>query len=130
MKLAVFALLLAAVPPAAPEPNPRTIQDGVYTAAQAERGKLVYKRACAECHPLDWYRGETIKPWDGAPLFDLYDLIATLMPQDNPGSLKRRDYVDLVAFILSLNGMPAGARELPAQPDQLKQILITWRNKR
>ena len=129
MKLAALAFVVAAVPAASQAPAPRSVQDGVYTAAQAERGKQVYKQACAECHALDWYQGETMQPWDGAPLFDLYELIATVMPQDNPGSLKRREYVDLVAFLLSLNGMPAGAKELPNQPSDLKQILITWRNK-
>jgi quinoprotein glucose dehydrogenase len=108
---------------------PRTIQERVYTAEQAERGKLVYKRVCADCHALDWYTGETMKPWDGAPLSDLYDLIAKTMPQNNPGSLKRRENLDILAYILSLNEMPPGGSELPAQPEALKKILIKWRKK-
>jgi quinoprotein glucose dehydrogenase len=129
MTLTALAFVVAAVPAGSQEPSPRSVQEGVYTAAQAERGKQVYKQACSECHALDWYRGEAMEPWNGAPLFDLYELIATLMPQNNPGSLKRREYVDLVAFLLSLNEMPAGAKELPTQPSDLKQILIKWRDK-
>lgn len=119
----------AAAPALGQEAVSRTIRDGVYTAEQAERGKQVYKRACTECHTLDWYRGDVMKPWDGASLSELYDVIARLMPQDNPGSLKRREYVDILAYILSLNGMPAGAEELPAKPAALKEILIKRRNK-
>ena len=104
-------------------------QAGLFTAEQAERGQEGYKRTCAECHPLDWYQGATMKPWDGAPLVNLYDVIATTMPQNNPGSLKRREYLDLLAYLLSLNDMPAGREELPAAPAALKKIVIKWRNK-
>ena len=128
MKLAVS--VLAAVCALGQEPRaPRTIQDGIYTTEQAERGRQAYKRSCAECHALDWYRGETMKAWDGAPLFNLYEVIATTMPQSNPGSLKRSDYVALLAYILSLNELPAGKQDLPGEPDALKEILIQWRNK-
>jgi S-disulfanyl-L-cysteine oxidoreductase SoxD len=128
MRLAAFLLALAAISVLAQPEASRTTRDGVYTAAQARRGRESYKRACAECHPLDWYRGAVMKPWAGAPLFDLYDVVATTMPQDNPGSLKHREYLDLLAYILSLNGMPAGGEELTARPEALKRILIQWRD--
>jgi mono/diheme cytochrome c family protein len=128
MTLAVFLLVLA-VAPAAEEEPPRTTRDGVYTAVQAERGKEGYKAACAGCHALDWYQGPAMKPWDGAPLFNLYDVVATTMPQNNPGSLKRREYLDLLAYILSLNDMPAGGEELPAAAEALQKIVIKWRKK-
>jgi len=129
MKLAVFVMPLAMSAAFAQEEASRTTQGGVYTTEQAERGKDSYKQACAGCHPLDWYRGAAMKSWDGAPLFNLYDVVATTMPQHNPGSLKRREYLDLLAYILSLNDMPAGSEELPATPEALKKIVIKWRNK-
>ena len=43
--------------------------------------------------------------------------------------LKRREYLDLLAYILSLNDMPAGKEELPVAPDALKKIVIKWRTK-
>ncbi len=125
MSAALLALALAA----APEGAPRSTQDGVYTAKQAERGKESYKQACAGCHALEWYRGDVMKPWEGAPLSSLYDALATTMPQNNPGSLKRREYLDLLAYILSLNEMPAGSEELPVPADELKKIFVKWRNK-
>ena len=129
MKLAAFVIALAMSAAFAQEESSRTTADGVYTAEQSERGKESYKAACAGCHALDWYQGATMKAWDGAPLFNLYDVVATTMPQNNPGSLKRREYLDLLAYILSLNDMPAGGEELPATPEGLKKIVIKWRTK-
>ena len=128
MRTAAFVLALCA--PLGPgQERSRTTQDGVYTAKQAERGKESYRQACSGCHALDWYRGDAMKPWAGAPLDNLYDLIATTMPQSNPGSLKRREYVDLLAYILSLNDMPAGSEELPVSAEALKKIVVKWRSK-
>ena len=130
MKRVVLVLALAGAPAlVAEEDASRTTADGVYTAEQAERGKEGYLATCAGCHALDYYQGPAMKPWDGAPLFDLYDVMATTMPQNNPGSLKRREYLDLLAYILSLNDMPAGREELPATQDALKKIVIKWRTK-
>ncbi|HET7294644.1 MAG TPA: c-type cytochrome [Vicinamibacteria bacterium] len=125
MSPALLYLVLAA----AAEGAPRTTQDGVYTSRQAERGRENYQQACAGCHALEWYRGDVMKPWEGAPLSSLYDAMATTMPQNNPGSLKRREYLDLLAYILSLNEMPTGSEELPASTDDLKKILVKRRSK-
>jgi cytochrome c553 len=124
---AALALVLATA--LVEDATQRTTQDGVYTAKQAERGREGYAHACAGCHPLDWYRGEVMKAWDGAPLANLYDAISNTMPQNNPGSLKRREYVDLLAYILSLNDMPTGSEELPIAADALKKINVKWRSK-
>jgi mono/diheme cytochrome c family protein len=128
---AAFGLLAATSVPGvlAEEPAPRTTLDRIYTAEQAERGKEVYKKACSQCHALDFYRGDTMKPWEGATLSGLYDAVSTRMPQNNPGSLKRREYVDVLAYLLSLNGMPAGDQELSTRAADLKAIHIKWRTK-
>jgi mono/diheme cytochrome c family protein len=106
----------------------RTTRDGVYTAEQADRGKEVYQARCAECHALDWYKSEAVRAWDGAPAFNLYDLIRTKMPPTNPGSLRPREYVDILAYVFALNDQPTGSEELPSQPDALKDIRIQWRS--
>ncbi len=118
-----------AVPVLAQDSPPRTTEDRIYTVEQAERGKQSYKQACAGCHPLDWYRGDVIKSWDGAPLKDLYDALSVKMPPSNPGSLKRREYAALLAYILSLNDMPAGGEDLTDSPEALQKIRIQWRSK-
>ena len=117
-------------PALARDEPPRTTRDGVYTAEQAGRGQETYAQSCAACHPLDWYKGDTMKKsWEGATLLGLYESISTTMPQSNPGSLKPREYVALLAYILSLNEMPTGGQELPDTPDALGKIVIKWRNK-
>jgi len=127
--LCVWGLLLVAVlAVGAQDPAPRTTQGGVYTAEQAERGKDVYQRACAECHALDWYKSEVVRAWNGAPVYNLYDLILTRMPPANPGSLKTREYVDILAYVFALNDQPVGPEELPARPEALKDIRIQWRS--
>jgi len=128
--LAAAALLaVPAAPGRADETPARTTRDRVYTAEQAERGKDVYRRVCSQCHALDFYKGPVMKPWDGGSLEGLYDAVSRLMPQNNPGSLKRREYVDILAYILSLNGMPAGEEEMPTRAADLKAIRIKWRAK-
>ena len=53
---------------------------------------------------------------------DLFERIRVSMPADAPGSLKPADVADLLAFILSQGGFPAGQTELPSQADALKAI--------
>lgn len=125
----VFGLAFAAVlAPGTRGDAARTTRDGVYTAEQSERGKEVYQRACAECHALDWYKSEVVRAWNGAPVYNLYELILNRMPPTNPGSLKTREYVDILAYVFALNDQPVGADELPARPEALKDIRIQWRS--
>lgn len=130
-----FLLTLAAAAPApaagqTAEPETRTTQDAVYTADQAARGKQVYQESCVGCHVLDWYTGDVVRVWNGQPLFGLFELIRTRMPEDNPGGLSRRQYVDVLAYFLELNGMPTGEQELSTGASRLRQILFEWRDER
>lgn len=102
-----------------------TILDGVFSKAQAQRGKNVYTRHCQSCHSSN-LQGEGIEPplidtlfidaWREDKLFSLYDFIAVRMPKEGrksqPGSLTPEQYLDVVAFILERNGYPAGSAEL------------------
>jgi hypothetical protein len=44
------------------------------------------------------------------------------MPANNPGSLSREQDADILAFVLSMNGFPAGKAELEHQTETLRQI--------
>ena len=44
------------------------------------------------------------------------------MPQSSPGSLKKAEYAALLAYILSENDFPAGAKALDQDEAALKQI--------
>ena len=46
------------------------------------------------------------------------------MPPSRPASLGDETYADLVAYILQVNGVPAGDTELPADLDALNQMMI------
>ena len=116
---------------ASQESAPQTIWSGVYTEAQAKRGETTYGKACASCHAPD-LSGVGQSPalagkdfnsdWNDGPLSDLFERIRISMPADSPGSLKPPEVADLVAFILSQGGFPAGQPELPSQADALKPI--------
>ena len=102
--------------------------DRVYTTEQAARGRAAYVDVCAECHALTWYSGDVVRVWGGQPLVNLYDLISTTMPESNPGSLSKKQYVDMLAYFFELNGLPPGQEELPRRASLLGRIIIEWRD--
>lgn len=101
----------------------KSVNDGVYTAAQADRGDKVFNATCTTCHDTARFTGkEFLSVWTGQPIHALFEHVNTTMPEDNPGSLKPEQYADILAFFLKLNGYPEGAEELPASPEALKTI--------
>jgi len=115
-------------------PSARTVWDGVYTEGQARRGETEYVRVCAACHAPD-LRGNGTAPslveasfaflYGDASVGDLLERIRTLMPSDRPGSLSGQSYRDIIAFILQSNKFPSGEKELDADLEGLRQVLIT-----
>lgn len=102
-----------------------SVKSGVYTAAQAERGQAIYKSKCASCHaPIYFTDDQLFATYAGKPLFELFDVISDSMPEDNPGSLKKAEYADVIAFILQLNKFPTGAADLPSDKDALSAIVM------
>lgn len=100
-------------------------RDGVYSAAQAERGATIYKQRCGSCHVPEVFTGDTfMAAWKEQTAHALFDAIRATMPPENPGGLKRREYADIVAYLLKLNGLPPGRAELPETDDALKRIII------
>lgn len=98
---------------------------GVFNSEQVARGRAGHRAQCASCHGAEAYSGEAFeKAWKGQTVFDLMELIRTTMPNDNPGNLPLNEYVDIVAYILNLNGYPQGEAELPADEAALKLVLI------
>jgi mono/diheme cytochrome c family protein len=91
-----------------------------YTAIQARQGREAFEATCSACHALGEFRGQMFRmTWMARPIGHFYQLIATTMPQDAPGSLEPADYAAVVAYILQLNGHPAGSVELPPGFDAL-----------
>jgi S-disulfanyl-L-cysteine oxidoreductase SoxD len=108
-----------------------SVWDGVYTQAQADRGKALYQKQCASCHGADLDGGGTAPPltgkdfknnWDGQTAGDLFEKMQTSMPADQPGRLSREQNADILAFLLSSNEFPAGTKELPTDAAVLAKI--------
>lgn len=128
----LFAVMAATAPALAEDAATRTIQDGVYTAEQADRGAEVVGNSCSLCHG-NALRGSPAGPsvmsgffdkWGNKPLSELYTYIATEMPLDNPAGLAPEEYADVTARILSLAGAPEGTEELPADAAELAKIMV------
>lgn len=127
---AVLAAAATATVPAAAQngstgEGARTVLDSVFTEAQAERGRSLYRKSCAGCHASGFFKGDPFRlVWSGQPASGFFELIRTRMPMDNPASLDPAEYAAIVAYILELNGYPAGERELPDAREELDAILI------
>lgn len=120
--------------PAAAAPAQPTAAPVTFTDAQADRGRSAYVQNCVDCHGPNLDDGE----FGGAPLKGnyfsehwavgtadaLFLYTSTLMPPDRPGALSQQTYADIVAFLLRSNGYPAGAQELPADPDALAHMSL------
>lgn len=98
----------------------RTVKDGVFTAAQVETGKLVYEASCETCHDMRFYR-DILKSYNNQPVLWMWEAMLGTMPADNPGSLMLDEYTDVIAYILSENGFPAGESKL--DPDNGMDVI-------
>lgn len=114
----------------------KTVWDGVYSDAQAKRGRALYDSKCSVCHGADLNGGETAPPllgvgfqssWNGLNVGDLSERIRVSMPLGAEGSLSRQQVSDIIAALFVANEYPAGSTELPREPDVLNTIQITPR---
>ena len=109
---------------------------GLYTSAQAGRGKAVYSEKCSLCHLEDLSGDQLYNPgpelagrtfrarWKGRAVLELFTLTKATMPYTMPGTLTDTEVVDLVAFILQANKFPSGSAELKSDRDVLAAIRI------
>jgi len=105
----------------------RTVWDGVYTAAQAARGKTEYEASCRACHRGGPRTDEAfMRDWSGSDVESLFTQVKVSMPTGAPSSLSDHAYLDIVAFMLQANAFPAGGNELSA--DAIKSIRIEGRH--
>lgn len=106
---------------------------GIYTTAQAARGRTVYQARCASCHggalagedtnpPLAG--GRFLANWSGQSVGALTRRIRNTMPLEDPGSLTLRQTTDVVAYMFQANAFRGGATELPSNPEQLNRLRI------
>ncbi|HEX6994900.1 MAG TPA: cytochrome c [Gammaproteobacteria bacterium] len=116
-----------------------SIWDGVFTDAQARRGRELYPGPCGKCHGKrldgapddpDMFSTKPIggpkflRNWDGRSLGVLFEYLRTTMPANNPGFLSDGEYADLLAYMLAVSGAPPGEVELPPDPSALAAVAI------
>lgn len=112
---------------------PRSIGTGTYTDAQARAGEVLYQRNCAQCHGDDLAGVEQApalagpafnQAWNGATLKKLLERIET-MPPDRPKLLTTKQYVEVLAYLLSTSDAPAGTTPLSDDRSILAGITFT-----
>ena len=107
---------------------------GLFSEVQAARGESIYQQHCSACHgarlqgsPAAPLTGEAFRArWEDGrhTLDDLYYIIRSLMPNNAPGSLSKAQYSDVVAYILKVNGYPAGGAELVPTAAAMKAVTL------
>src|SRR5438270_2634919 len=123
MKIAFLALALTASPVLFAADSGSTIWDGVYTQAQAQRGASHFDTFCSSCHRGGFRGAGFMNRWREDKLASLYGFISKNMPVGNPGVASPSEYIDIVAWILSINDVPAGSTELtPAKAVNIQVI--------
>lgn len=118
--LALAAICCGAVALGAQAPAQPRIWQGVYTTAQADRGRATYATTCLRCHnpDLSGDRGPALKgerfmtSWGGGSVTRLFEKIRDTMPPFATSTLDDQAKLDVVAFILQTNGFPAAERQL------------------
>ena len=117
-------------PVAAQKAARRSLASGVFSAAQAERGRAVYAASCAACHGADFTPAQGAPPvqgaaflanWRGRTLAELMAKVRT-MPPGAADSLSEADHLATLAYILQANGFPSGGQPLSADPAALREI--------
>jgi S-disulfanyl-L-cysteine oxidoreductase SoxD len=130
--MSFVAVVLVAVASSRAE-GTKSVLQGAYTKAQAERGKAQYFAACASCHGVamqgdgdipELVGKSFLKRWGDQPVSALFTFATTQMPIGRPGSLGAQGYADVVAHILSMNGFPEGKQELPPGGAPLDEIIL------
>lgn len=121
------------------ETGATTIWDGVFTEAQAQRGAAVYTGPCSHCHgyrlngapddpdmfPSPPVAGvKFLRDWEGRSLAALFEYTRATMPENNPSYLADQEYADVLAYMLSVSGLPAQGQELKPDLESLARIVI------
>lgn len=116
-----------AAAPAAAAPAPESAAPaGLFSAAQANRGRDQFRSMCTECHTAGEFSDQSFKvKWSRRSVGDLYEFIHTAMPDDAPGILTEAQAVDLVSYILDMNGFESGSRQMQADQAELDQISLS-----
>ena len=104
---------------------------GYYTEAQARLGKQQYAQNCSKCH-LENLKGAGYAPalvgdaflQDYYSVADLFSKTSMSMPGDNVHGLSAEAYVNIIAYLLQANGLPAAKESLKGDVKAMKGMLL------
>lgn len=111
-----MALLGSACAVAAALPVARAQESPSYSAEQAAAGQKIYEKQCVLCHGAGLDDGEFgpmlrgddfLQRWSGKSVEDLFHYVSDTMPTAQPGSLTPDEYLNVLAYLLSKNGIVA-----------------------
>lgn len=120
-------------------PAPAPARAAMYTKAQATTGESLYRQSCAGCHGAT-LTGGTAPPLAG-PAFetswsdprvtaaDVFFIARTTMPPRASNTLTAQDHAAVFAYILKMNGFPAGGTALTANSEQLESAHLAIANR-
>jgi quinoprotein glucose dehydrogenase len=137
--LCFVAIISPVVAARAQEEKPtRTVWSGIYSAEQAARGEAKYQQRCSRCHgaSLEGTQGngltgkDFMERWREDSMGSLFEFVSESMPLARRGEgrplISIPDYLEIVAFILSKNQFPPGAKDLTV--DGLDDIRIQYKD--
>ena len=127
IKQALFLFLLCFINVLNAEEN-ITTNDRIYSKQQAKMGESLYKDNCLICHDNKYFR-PVFRAWEDQSLHTFYLVMSSSMPESNPGSLSRQEYIDILAYMLSLNRYSSGKEALLPSTEILSNITISARKK-
>lgn len=112
------------------------IWTGVYTEAQAKRGREVFNNRCAHCHDehLTGGDGPSLvaahfnRNWGSRTVERLFKKIKDRMPPGEVFIATDQEKLDITAYLLMMNGFPVGAKDLPMDMVELDAILIVGKD--
>jgi mono/diheme cytochrome c family protein len=128
--LAAFGVLfagLAASAACAQSPATPSLEAGIFSRAQVERGEESFAYQCTDCHEIEEFTGvgAYLEDMEGKTLWEVFEFVWLEMPEDRPGWLEPGEYADILAYILSVYGHPSGHSDMPVDEAALRAITIT-----
>jgi mono/diheme cytochrome c family protein len=137
MRATVLVLFLAsagsAIQGAQDNSAASSIWSGVYSEAQAQRGKAAFETHCARCHFVDLNGSRTNPPlhgekflsrWRNTSVDNLFRKIRDTMPDNYPETVAEDTKLDILTYLLQQNDFPAGPTELKLGASNIESIQI------
>ena len=104
-----------------------SLSEGAFSARQVERGSEGFGLECMDCHETEEFTGPGayFEEQEGENLWSVFEFIWAEMPEDKPAWLDPEEYAEILAYLLSVYGFPAGELDLPIDRESLEPIVVT-----